>query len=69
MFATDRPLDVQREEFKRARLIAMPIAGLIVWLIIGILGMFLPTGQAALGAFHRHGLDRLSGDVHLALHR
>ena len=51
MFATDRPLDVQREEFKRARLIAMPIAGLIVWLIIGILGMFLPTGQAAWALF------------------
>ena len=51
MFATDRSLDVQREEFKRARLIAMPIAGLIVWLIIGILGMFLPTGKAALALF------------------
>jgi hypothetical protein len=51
MFATDRSLDVQREEFKRGRLIAMPIAGLIVWLIIGILGIFLPTGQAALALF------------------
>ena len=51
MFATDRSLDMQREEFKRARLIAMPIAGLIVWLIIGILGMFLPTGKAALALF------------------
>ncbi len=51
MFATDRSLDVQREEFKRARLIAMPIAGLIVWLIIGILGTFLPTGKAALALF------------------
>ena len=51
MFATDRSLDVQREEFQRARLIAMPIAGLIVWLIIGILGMFLPAGKAALALF------------------
>ena len=51
MFRTDRPLDVQREEFKRARLIAMPIAGLIVWLLIAIAGMLLPTGQAALALF------------------
>jgi hypothetical protein len=51
MFATGRSLDEQREEFQRARLIAMPIAGLIVWLIIGILGMFLSTGQAALALF------------------
>ena len=36
MFATDRPLDAQREECKRARLIAMPIAGLIVWLNLRI---------------------------------
>jgi Family of unknown function (DUF7010) len=51
MFATDRPLDKQREEFQRVRLIAMPLAGLIVWLAIGILGMFLPTGKAALALF------------------
>jgi hypothetical protein len=51
MFATDRSLDVQREEFKRARLIAMPIAGLIVWVIIGILGTFLSPGKAALALF------------------
>jgi hypothetical protein len=51
MFATDRSLDIQREEFKQSRLIAMPIAGLIVWLAIGVLGIFLPTGQAALALF------------------
>jgi len=51
MFLTNRSLETQREEFKRARLIAMPIAGLIVWTIIGILGIFLPTGQAALALF------------------
>ena len=51
MLATDRSLDQQREEFKRARLIAMPIAGLIVWLVIGILGMLLPAGKAALALF------------------
>ena len=51
MFPTDRSLDVQREEFKRGRLIAMPIAGLIIWLIIGLLGIFLSTGQAALALF------------------
>ena len=51
MFATDRSLDEQREEFKRARLIAMPIAGLVVWLAIGMSGMFLSTGKAALALF------------------
>ena len=51
MQSASRSLDVQREEFKHARLIAMPIAGLIVWLIVGILGTFLPTGKAALALF------------------
>ena len=30
MFPTSRPLEIQRQEFKQARLIAMPIAGLII---------------------------------------
>ena len=51
MFLTARALEAQREEFKQARLIAMPIAGLIVWRLVGILGIFLPTGQAALALF------------------
>ena len=36
-----RTLDQQREAFKRQRLIATPIAGLIAWLAIGIGSLFL----------------------------
>jgi hypothetical protein len=37
-----RSLDEQKREFARRRGIAMPLAGLIAWLIIGIGGLFLP---------------------------
>src|SRR5690606_5649632 len=44
-----RTLEEQKEEFKRAKLIATPIAGMIAWFVIGIGGIFLsPTGQALL---------------------
>ncbi len=46
-----RPLEEQRAEFSRRRLLAMPIAGLIAWAIIGIGGLTLRTGQAALLLF------------------
>jgi len=37
-----RSLDEQKREFARRRGLAMPLAGLIAWLIIGIGGLFLP---------------------------
>lgn len=37
-----RPLDEQRAEYARRRGLAMPLAGLIVWSLIGIAGVFLP---------------------------
>jgi len=44
-----RTLEEQKEEFKRGKLIATPIAGMIAWFVIGIGGIFLsPTGQALL---------------------
>ena len=44
---TSRSLDEQRLEFSRNRFLAMPTAGTIAWTIIGIAGMFVPTGLAA----------------------
>ncbi len=39
-------LDQQREEYKRRRFLAMPLAGTIVWIFIGIgSGFVSPTGQ------------------------
>src|SRR5579884_957204 len=37
-----RSLDEQRAEYARRRGLAMPLAGLIVWALIGIAGAFLP---------------------------
>jgi hypothetical protein len=37
-----RSLEEQRAEFARRRGLAMPLAGLIVWTLIGIAGVFLP---------------------------
>ena len=39
-------LDEQREEFARNRFLAMPIAGMIAWAVVGIGGLVLPpAGQ------------------------
>jgi hypothetical protein len=38
-------LDHNREEFKRRRNIAMPIAGAIAWLIVAITSQILPAGH------------------------
>jgi hypothetical protein len=37
-----RSLDEQRAEYARRRGLAMPLAGLIVWMLIGVAGAFLP---------------------------
>jgi hypothetical protein len=42
---TQLTLDQQRVEFAKRKFIAMPLAGTIVWLIIGILGTQLPDTQ------------------------
>ncbi|MBE9463716.1 DUF7010 family protein [Dyadobacter subterraneus] len=38
-----RTLEQQKEEFKKAKLLATPIAGLIAWLIVGLGGIFLSS--------------------------
>lgn len=40
--AVERTLEEQREEFTQRRLMAMPLAGTLVWIIIGLAGLFLP---------------------------
>ncbi len=41
-----RTLEEQKKEFKRAKLLATPIAGLVAWLFVGIGGIFLSdTGK------------------------
>lgn len=45
MTETVRSLEEQRAEFKKRKFLAMPIAGTIVWLGIGIISFFL-EGQA-----------------------
>jgi len=38
-----RTLEQQKEEFKRAKLLATPIAGLVAWFIVGLGGIFLSS--------------------------
>lgn len=42
----ERTLEEQREEYKARRFLAMPLAGAIVWAVIGIGGVFLNPWQA-----------------------
>jgi hypothetical protein len=46
-----RSLDEQRAEFARRRAIAMPLAGLIVWTLIGFAGAVLPPILAVWALF------------------
>ncbi|MEJ0005479.1 MAG: hypothetical protein WDM77_03605 [Steroidobacteraceae bacterium] len=65
----NRPLDEQRGDFATRRLIAMPVAGLIAWTIVGLGGYFLPVRQAAIVLFAADRNDRLSCHVHFPLYR
>ena len=42
----ERSLDEQIEEFRKRRFIAMPIAGLVMWSLIGVAGALLPPALA-----------------------
>lgn len=46
-----RSLEAQRAEFSRRRFLAMPIAGAIVWALIGVAGATLPPVQAVWALF------------------
>ncbi len=39
-----RTLDEQRREFARRRGLAMPLAGMVAWGVVGVAGAFLPPG-------------------------
>lgn len=42
----ERSLEVQRQEFAAGRLLAVPLAGAIMWAIVGVAGVFLsPVGK------------------------
>ena len=44
-------LDVQREVFARRRFLAMPLAGTIAWIVVGVCGYLLPLQQAVLALY------------------
>jgi hypothetical protein len=50
------PLDAQRQEFSRRRLIATPIAGVIAWSVAAVAGYLLPVGLAAWALFIATGM-------------
>ena len=52
----NRPLDEQRRDFSNRQLIAMPISGMISWIIVGLGGYFLPVRQAAIVLFVATGM-------------
>ena len=43
----ERPLEIQRREFTDGRLLAMPLAGTLAWIVIAIAGALLPMHLAA----------------------
>jgi hypothetical protein len=65
-----RSLDEQRAEYARRRGLAMPLAGLIAWTLIGVAGAFLPPILAVWSLFIGAGfiaylgmmLSRLTGE-------
>jgi hypothetical protein len=75
MTTTDSPsiprtLDEQRREFAQRRGLAMPLAGAVIWTIVGVTGFFLPPELqvwvlfAAVGAIAYFGilLSRFTGE-------
>jgi hypothetical protein len=53
--STARSLDEQRAEFGQRRLLAMPLAGTIAWVVIGVAGWFLTPYQAIMTLFGATG--------------
>lgn len=48
-------LEAQWHQFARNRFLAMPLAGTLAWAVVGIAGLMLPTGAAALVLFGATG--------------
>lgn len=63
-------LDIQRAEYARRRLVAMPLAGTIAWAAVAVAGLLLDTFGAAMALFVATGsivylgifLSRLTGE-------
>lgn len=53
---TDRSLDIQRSEFSARRFLAMPLAGSIAWIVVGVSGMILPSRTVAIILFIATGM-------------
>jgi hypothetical protein len=53
---TTRPLDEQRAEFIKSRFLAMPLAGTIAWIVVGIAGATLSEFNAAIALFIATGM-------------
>ncbi|MFY8352390.1 DUF7010 family protein [Pseudoalteromonas sp. SSM20] len=51
-----KTLEQYRDEYKQKKMLAMPIAGCAVWLIIGMLGMFVETQYLGLITFIGTGM-------------
>ena len=64
-----RSLDQQRAEYASRRGLAMPLAGLIVWTLIGVAGGLLVPDLGCVVAVHRYWLYRISWHDALAFHR
>lgn len=70
MSSSERSLEVQRREFSDSRLLAMPLAGTLAWIVIAIAGATLPMHQAAWViyiatgsiAYLGMGLSKLTGE-------
>lgn len=66
----ERSLDTQRAEYARRRLVAMPLAGTIAWVVVAVAGAVLGTFGAAMALFAATGsivylgiaLSRLTGE-------
>ncbi len=43
-----KTLEQYREEFKQKKLITMPLAGTIIWAVLGIMALFIPAKQMVL---------------------
>jgi hypothetical protein len=56
-----RTLDEQRHEFARRRGIAMPLAGMVAWGVVGVAGAFLPPGPEVWVLFGATGSILLLG--------
>jgi hypothetical protein len=66
----ERSLDIQRAEYARRRLVAMPLAGTIAWAVVAAAGLVLDTFGAAMALFAATGsivylgifLSKLTGE-------